>query len=376
MPKGLRPVTIFVDEEPAPSGLSRIWPAVVMSTAVLAGLFLSALVNTTPSLPPAPTPAPWPGAVSMQAPADSTPSSRRALLIALPGARPDYLHTYITDGTMRNLALLAAGGVVPEYVMPVEPAITELNLASLVRGSRPRLAGASDGAIFPAPALWAWDGQGEDISDAVLFWPGAEDEIAGNDLIIHLVEAPAAGEQDATLRLRTTPANLAPAITTAVGAPPAPPSSSSSADDLREYIYRRLDWQTRTAVWLWSNHSPRTLVIAFDTLARLAEAGLISGEDVYDAPTRAAYRRLDQALGALFSSVDMGQTVTAVGTTNGLLAYQRVLNLEAVLGAGLPDVPAERYNIVAAGGMAFISFRLPAGSPPAVREAVAQGTSD
>lgn len=380
MPKGLRPVTIVVDEEPAPPWLSRAWPAIVMSIVILAGLFLSALVSPAPALPPAPTPAPWPGPAFTQAPADHTPSSRRALLIALPGARPDYLHTYITDGTMRNLALLAAGGVVPEYVMPVEPVVTKLNLESLVRGSRPRLAGISDGgifpAIFPAPPIWSWDEQGKDARDAVLFWPGAETGSAGGNLFINLTEALDAEKPSAVPRIRTMPAGLASAITTAVGAPPTPPPSPTSADNLREYIYRRLGWQTRTAVWLWSNHSPRSMVIAFDALARLAEAGLLSGEDVYDAPTRAAYRRLDQALGALFSIVDMGQTVAVVGTTNGLLAYQRMLNLEAVLGTGLPDMPAEGYDIAAAGGTAFISLRLPAGSPPAVQDAVAHGTLD
>ncbi len=376
MPEGLRLVIVSVEEGPALSRLSRIWPAIVMAAAVLGGLFLAVLTGAAPPLPPAPTPAPWPGQVSTVMPADHTLTTRRALLIVLPGARPDFLATYITDGTMRNLALLAAGGVVPEYVTPVEPAVTVWNMASLVRGSRPRLAGLSGpgglSASFSAPAIWSWDG-GNELVDAVLFWPEGEPD--SGDIAITLPAGPTAGEraQDAVPLLHTVPAGLASAISSALGQPPAPPSASAPADDFVERVYRRLDWQTRAAVWVWSNHSPHTMVIAFDTLALLAKAGLLSGEDVYDARTRAAYRRLDQALGALFAVVDMGQTVTAVGTTNGLLAYQRVLNLEAVLKAGVPDLAAEDYNMIITGGTALISIHPPAGSPPAVQTAYVEG---
>lgn len=379
MPEGLRPVIVSVEEEPASSRLSRLWPAIVMAAAVLGGLLLSALIGAAPPMPPAPTPASWPGQVSTVTPADTALASRRALLIVLPSARPDFLATYITDGTMRNLALLAAGGVVPEYITPVEPAVTKWNMASLVRGSRPRLAGASGqeglSASFSAPALWSWDSQNA-YADAVLFWPEGEPD--SGDIVVAFPEGSAAGEgvQGAVPLLHTVPAGLAQPLTAALGQPPALPSVSAPADDFVERVYRRLDWQTRAAVWVWSHHSPRTMVIAFDTLALLAEAGLLSGEDVYDASTRAAYRRLDQALGALFGVADMGQTVTAVGTTNGLLAYQRVLNLEAVLQAGAPDLSAEEYNLFAAGGTALISLHPPAGSPPAVQAAYVEGVRE
>lgn len=375
MPEGLQPVIVSVEDEPASSWFSHVWPAVVMVTAVLIGLVLSTLAGSAPSLPPAPTPAPWPGTVSTIVPADHAQTSRRALLILLPGARPDYLRTYITDGTMHNLALLAAGGVVPEYVTPVEPAITALNLESLVRGSRPRLSGLFSGAelpgLFTAPAVWAWDGQGEQ-ADAVLFWPGAEPGGAGTDIFVTLADGASAGPDAPPLQ--TFPAGLAPALTAALGQPPA--AGPASASDFAERVYRRLDWQARAAVWIWSSYSPHTMVIAFDALARLAEAGLLNGEDVYDAATRTAYRRLDGALGALFSVVDMAQTVAVVGTTNGTLPYQRVLNLEAVLRAGAPAVPPDAVRIITAGGTALISIHPPADSPPAVQAAYIEGVQE
>lgn len=376
MSGGLRPVIVSVEDEPASSRVSPIWPAAVIVAAVLIGLVLSTLAGRAPSLPPAPTPAPWPGTVSTAVPADNARMSRRALLILLLGARPDYLRTYITDGTMRNLALLAAGGVVPEYVTPVEPAITALNLESLVRGSRPRLSGLFSGAEFPAlftaPAVWAWDGQ-DTQADAVLFWSGAEPGGADTDIFVTLADGSSVERPDAP-PLHTFPAGLAPALTAALGQPPA--AVPASAGDFAERVYRRLDWQARAGVWIWSSYSPRTMVIAFDALALLAEASLLNGEDVYDAATRTAYRRLDGALGALFSVVDMAQTVAVVGTTNGTLPYQRVLNLEAVLRAGAPAVPPDAVRIVTAGGTALISIHLPADSPPAVQAAYIEGVQE
>ncbi|MGC8827684.1 MAG: alkaline phosphatase family protein, partial [Anaerolineae bacterium] len=376
MPEGLRPVIVSVEDEPASSWFSHAWPAVVMVATVLIGLALSTLANSGPSLPPAPTPAPWPGTVSTAVPAAHAQISRRALLILLPGARSDYLRTYITDGTMHNLALLAAGGVVPEYVTPVEPAITALNLESLVRGSRPRLAGLFSGtelpALFTAPAVWAWDGQSEQ-TDAVLFWPDAEPGGADADIFVTLADGSSAGRPDA-LPLHTTPAGLAPALIAALGQPPA--AVPASADDFAERVYRRLDWQARAGVWVWSSCSPRTMVIVFDALTLLAEAGRLNGEDVYDSLTRTAYRRLDGALGTLFSAVDMAQTAAVVGTTNGALPYQRVLNLEAVLRAGAPAVPPDAVRIITAGGTALISIRPPADNPPAVQAAYIEGVQE
>jgi|GEM_PF-6374918 len=376
MPEGLRPVIVSVEDEPASSWFSRSWPAVLMVAAVLIGLALSTLAGSAPTLPPAPTPAPWPGTVSTVMPAANALTSRRALLILLPGARPDYLHTYITDGTMHNLALLAAGGVVPEYVTPVEPAVTNLNLECLVRGSRPRLSGLFSGAelpaLFTAPAVWAWDGQ-SGPADAVLFWPDTEPDGAGADIFVTLADGSSAVERPDAQPLHTSPAGLALALTDALGQPPALPSPSASGGDFVERLYRRLDWQARAAAWVWSSDSPRTMVIVFDALALAAEAGLLHGEDAYDPLTRAVYHRLDGALGTLFSVVDMARTATAVGTTNGLLSYQRVLNLEAVLRDGAPAVPPDAVRIVTAGGTAFLSIHLPADSAPAVQTAYVEG---
>ncbi len=305
----------------------------------------------------------------------------------MPGARPDFLQTYVTDGTMRNLALLAAGGIVPEYVVPIEPVLSHLNLTCLVSGSRPAVQGiahqpdslgsAELALAPPGPALWAWDPQGEDTRDAILFLPGADSSSAGNDLFISFEEVPAAGTAGGTaLELHTIPAGLASDLNTAVGALPAAPDASSSVDAFTEAVFRRLDWQTRAAIWLWTERSPRTMVLALDMLSALADAGLLSPTDPYHAPTRAAYRRLDQALGELFAVVDMSQTVTVIGTTNGRLPYQRVLNLEAVLRAGLPDLPADSLEISAAGGTAFISIHPPAGSPPAVQAALLRSAEE
>jgi len=373
MPEGLRPVIVSVKDEPASSWFSRSWPAVLMVAAVLIGLALSTLAGRAPAPPPAPTPAPWPGTVSTVMPAANALTSRRALLILLPGARPDYLHTYITDGTMHNLALLAAGGVVPEYVTPAEPAVTNLNLECLVRGSRPRLSGLFNGtelpALFTAPAVWAWDGQSGQ-ADAVLFWPDTEPDGAGADIFVTLANGSSTAKRPDAQPLHTFPDGLAPAITDALGQPPA------SAGDFVERVYRRLDWQARAAAWVWSSYSPRSMVITFDALALAAEAGLLHGEDVYDPLMRTAYRRLDGALGTLFSVVDMAQTVTAVGTPNGLLSYQRVLNLEAVLRDGAPAVPPDAVRIVTAGGTALLSIHLPADSAPAVQTAYVEGVQE
>ncbi len=83
MPKGLRPVYQSSEKEPAIPWLSYAWPALVMAGAILIGLILGAHLTASPDVPPAPTPAAWPGAISTYQPASRMDMPRRALLIGL-----------------------------------------------------------------------------------------------------------------------------------------------------------------------------------------------------------------------------------------------------------------------------------------------------
>lgn len=172
-----------------------IFPVLV---AFLAGIALSD-GGDGETAQPATSPRPWPGEVSAREVPLTEDSAPRAVLISFLGARADFLETYLVDGTMRNLALLAANGVLPEYVIGVSPASPTVSHLSLAAGSRPRQTGVVGEGLQPAvrsaagrnatisvPPIWEWDAE-TSASEAVLFWPGASAaDIGADDIFLDI----------------------------------------------------------------------------------------------------------------------------------------------------------------------------------------------
>nr|MBC7244289.1 alkaline phosphatase family protein [Chloroflexota bacterium] len=60
-----------------------------------------------------------------------------AVVIALDGARPDWLNSYMQEGTMPNLAMLSQRGVTAAYMQTVDPALPTITYLSLSTGVLP-----------------------------------------------------------------------------------------------------------------------------------------------------------------------------------------------------------------------------------------------
>lgn len=185
-------------EDVSPSaGTILGWLILPILVAFLAGIALSDGGDGA-SVQPATSPRPWPGEVSAREVPLTADTAPRALLISFLGARADFLETYLVDGTMRNLALLAANGVLPEYVIGVSPASPRVSHLSLATGSRPHQTGvvgeglqqavrsaAGRMASSAVPPIWEWDAEAS-ASEAVLFWPGASADIGDDDIFLDI----------------------------------------------------------------------------------------------------------------------------------------------------------------------------------------------
>jgi predicted AlkP superfamily phosphohydrolase/phosphomutase len=140
----------------------------------------------------------YPTAVAATAPA-ATPSpasvtepeqKRAVILVALDGARQDWMAKYIKNGTMPNLAALAQRGVMAEYLQPVEPVLPIPSYLALSTGSFPNDAGlastgpqGSPSALSQPADLLEWGNTTSEpfwrtamrngLRTATLFWPTA-----------------------------------------------------------------------------------------------------------------------------------------------------------------------------------------------------------
>lgn len=150
-------------------------------TAVL--VLLACSCQASPASP-APTRTPPPTST-----AQPVEPRRAVVLIALDGARPDWITRYVEDGTMPNLAALAQRGVTAEYLQPVEPVLPTPSYLALSRGSFSNLTGLAStgqqlsGALPPSADLLV---EGNTLSEpfwrtamrnglrtATVFWPTA-----------------------------------------------------------------------------------------------------------------------------------------------------------------------------------------------------------
>ncbi len=125
-------------------------------------------------------------------PSDTQASRQQAgvVLVALDGARPDWLAGYMQDGTMPNLAALAKRGVTAAYMQTVDPALAAPAYFSLSTGAFPNSTGLVSakyhvpGAAFPEPVgeldkliaspetVWR-TAMRNGLKTATLFWPSA-----------------------------------------------------------------------------------------------------------------------------------------------------------------------------------------------------------
>jgi predicted AlkP superfamily phosphohydrolase/phosphomutase len=74
------------------------------------------------------------------------------ILVALDGARPDWIAKYIQNGTMPNLAALAQRGVMAEYLQPVEPVLPIPSYLALSKGSFPNDTGLTSAGLQQLPS--------------------------------------------------------------------------------------------------------------------------------------------------------------------------------------------------------------------------------
>jgi predicted AlkP superfamily phosphohydrolase/phosphomutase len=98
------------------------------------------------------TPAPSARAVTTSPLPTAEPVQRRAVIVvALDGARPDWITKYTENGTMPNLAALAQRGVVAEYLQPVEPVLFMPSYLALSEGSFSHDTGLASSALQQLP---------------------------------------------------------------------------------------------------------------------------------------------------------------------------------------------------------------------------------
>lgn len=309
----------------------------------------------------------------------------RVVLLSLGGMPADFIETYIADGTMRNLALLASAGLLTEYVWGVNPASPVVSHTSLACGSRPaatgivgerfrqvgqpleRVANAADGIASLVPPIWQWDAG---AADAVLFWPGARGSaLEGAEVMVDILESPA-GEE-----LRTVPVGLAQELLQELGAlPPAPGVEDlrqgriAPADYLR-LVERRVRWKAEALRYVQERYAPRLMLASFDLMEHVRPfLSLASSQEVYDSLVRQAYRAADAALGELLVGLDLTQTTIFVGSPHGYTRAGIALNMAALLEewnrAGDPPAVVAYTSGGAAHLVVNLAGREPGGSVP------------
>ena len=105
---------------------------------------------------PAPSAPSAPGATLSPSPTiEPAPPRRAAILVALDGARPDWIAKYTADGTMPNLAALAQRGVAAEYLQPVEPVLPIPSYLALSTGSFSNHTGLASTGLQQLPSAWS-----------------------------------------------------------------------------------------------------------------------------------------------------------------------------------------------------------------------------
>jgi predicted AlkP superfamily phosphohydrolase/phosphomutase len=161
-----------------------------MKTARLASctLLLLLLISACQHSPtPTASPAPSPTAGDDEA----LTQRRRAVLVALEGARPDWIAAHIQDGTMPNLARLAERGVQAAYLETVEPALSGPSYLALSTGAFPNATGLvsdrhhtpdrvfaepSESTTTMAEAIWR-TAMRSGLTVAAVLWPSASVDV-------------------------------------------------------------------------------------------------------------------------------------------------------------------------------------------------------
>lgn len=119
----------------------------------------------------------------------------RVIVMAMDGARPDWIASHIQNGNMPNLAALAQRGVAAAYMQAVDPTLAATDYLSLSTGAFPSHTGVVSDKYhgiqqaFHEPArlmaepvvepIWR-TAMRHGLKTAVLFWPGASPDISAS----------------------------------------------------------------------------------------------------------------------------------------------------------------------------------------------------